>query len=219
MRTTAALLLVPLLAGTAHAQSARPAQAGRIQLQNVQARLLPKSMAYRGTPVVARRWTDRLGENTLILTQTGRMRAKQCPMAEGPCSDAEVYAYHYVRQGYTTTLLWRTTDFMRACEFDLYVGYIPESVAFTDLDGDGVAESSFMYLLACRSDVSPATLKLIMHEGAQKYAARGTSRPAIASEGGAMQLDPAFAQAPRSFAAFVREQWARFRGHDHFQQF
>lgn len=209
----AALLLAPLLAGTAHAQTSR------VAMQNVQVRALPRAMAYQGTPVVARRWTDRLGENTLILTQTGRVRARECPQAEGPCSDAEVYAYHYVRRGGATTLLWRTVDFMRGCEFDLYAAYIPESVAFTDLDGDGVAESSFMYLLACRSDVSPATLKLIMHEGAQKYAARGTSRPRGVPEGGAMQLDAAFARAPRPFAAFVREQWARFRGFDRFQQF
>jgi hypothetical protein len=168
---------------------------------------------------VAKRWTDRLGENTLILTQTGALRGKSCAPGQDPCSDAEVYAYHYVRRGSTVSLLWRTVDFQRGCEFDLYAGFIPESIAVTDLDADGVAESSFMYLLACRSDVSPATLKLIMHEGAQKYAARGSSRPRGAGAGGEMRPDAALASAPRTFGEFVRAQWRRFRGHDTFQQF
>ncbi|MBD0319806.1 MAG: hypothetical protein ICV87_05705 [Gemmatimonadetes bacterium] len=194
-------------------------QQPRIAARDVALTSLSRTMAHQGRPVVAKRWTDRLGENTLVLTQTGKRRGGACQYGEEVCSDAEVYAYHYVTRGATTSLLWRTTDFMRGCSFDLYAGYVPESVAITDLDGDGVAESSFMYLLACRSDVSPATLKLIMHEGAQKYAARGTSRPRGAPEGGAMRLDDAFARAPRSFAAFAGEQWRRFRSHDTFQQF
>jgi hypothetical protein len=212
--TALALLLLLIL-------PASPAigQQQRIAVRDVALTSLPRTMAHQGTPVVAKRWTDRLGENTLVLTQTGKRRARACEYGEEVCSDAEVYAYHYVRKGSTTSLLWRTTDFMRGCSFDLYAGYLPESVAITDLDGDGVAESSFMYLLACRSDVSPATLKLIMHEGAQKYAARGTSRPRGAPQGGAMRLDDAFSRAPRSFTAFAGEQWRRFRSHDRFQQF
>jgi hypothetical protein len=194
-------------------------QQQRVAVRDVAPTSLPRAMAHQGTPLVAKRWTDRLGENTLVLTQTGKRRARACEFGEDVCSDAEVYAYHYVRKGATTSLLWRTTDFVRGCSFDLYAGYLPESVAITDLDGDGVAESSFMYLLACRSDVSPATLKLIMHEGAQKYAARGTSRPRGAPEGGEMRLDDAFSRASRSFASFAGEQWRRFRSHDRFQQF
>jgi hypothetical protein len=208
-------MLVSVLASPALAQ----ARTAAIPVQNVAGRSIPRSMPHEGRLVAAKRWTDRLGENTLILTQTGKRRASRCEYGEEVCSDAEVYAYHYVRSGASTSLVWRTTDFERGCSFDLYAGYLPESIAVTDLDADGVAESSFMYLLACRSDVSPATLKLIMHEGAQKYAARGSSRPRGARMGGEMQLDQAFARAPRAFGEFVRVQWRRFRGHDTFQQF
>ena len=214
MSLCAALLL--FLADTASAQSGRTAS---FPVQNVAVRSIPRTMPHQGRPVAAKRWTDRLGENTLILTQTGKLPGRACPPDQAACSDAEVYAYHYVRRGAAVSLLWRTGDFERGCEFDLYAGFIPESIAVTDLDADGVAESSFMYLLACRSDVSPATLKLIMHEGAQKYAARGSSRPRGAETGGAMQLDEAFARAPRAFGDFARAQWARFRGRDTFQQF
>ena len=215
MRVPLPVLLALLLAGPALAQT----RTASFPVQNVGVRSIPRTMPHQGRPVAAKRWTDRLGENTLILTQTGKLRGRSCPPGQDPCSDAEVYAYHYVRRGAAVSLLWRTIDFERGCEFDLYAGFIPESIAFTDLDGDGVAESSFMYLLTCRSDVSPATLKLIMHEGAQKYAARGSSRPRGAGMGGEMRLDEAFARAPRAFGEFVRAPWRRFRGHDTFQQF
>jgi hypothetical protein len=194
------------------------AQQPRIQARDLPLRSLPAAMAHQGTPVVAKRWTDRLGENTLILTQTGRRPSRSCPVSDAPCGDAEVYAYHYVARGGPPALLWRTVDFVRDCEFDLYAGYLRASVAVTDLDRDGTAETSFMYLLACRSDVSPAGLKLILHEGAQKYAARGTSRPRGAMEGGEVRLDDALGRVP-AFASFARAQWQRFRGADTFQQF
>lgn len=209
------LLLVTLLAGFAVAQT----RTALLPVQNVPVRSIPRTMPHQGRPIAAKRWTDRLGENTLILTQTGKLPGRACPPGQNPCADAEVYAYHYVRRGAAVSLLWRTVDFQRGCEFDLYAGFIPASIAVTDLDADGVAESSFMYLLACRSDVSPGTLKLIMHEGAQKYAARGSSRPRGAEWGGDMRPDAALASAPRTFGEFVRAQWRRFRGSDTFQQF
>jgi len=215
MRALLPVMVASLLAEPALAQ----ARSASFPVQNVAVRSIPRTMLHQGRPVAAKRWTDRLGENTLILTQTGKLRGRSCPPGQDPCSDAEVYAYHYVRRGAQVSLLWRTADFERGCEFDLYAGFIPESIAVTDLDADGVAESSFMYLLACRSDVSPATLKLIMHEGAQKYAARGSSRPRGAGFGGEVRLDEAFVHAPRTFGEFVRAQWSRFRGRDTFQQF
>lgn len=193
------------------------AQQPRIQVRDLPARAFPAGMPGQGRPVAVKRWTDRLGENTLILTQTGRARSRECPDPDGGCSDADVYAYHWVRKPEGMLLLWTTHDFVRGCPVDLSARYVPESVAVTDLDGDGVAETSFVYFLACRGDVSPATMKLILHEGAQKYAARGTSRPRGATEGGEVRMDEAFARGPRPFASFANAQWLRFRGSDNFQ--
>lgn len=210
--------LLPLLAMTVVAGAVSAQAPGAPLVREVAASALPRTMPYRGSVVAARRWTDRLGENFLVLTQTGRIPSRGCTADEGPCRDAELYAYHYVQKGGTTSLLWRTVDFVRDCPLDLYVAFLPGSTAVTDLDGDGIAETSFMYMLACRSDVSPAGLKLIMHEGATKYAARGTTRPRGAEMGGEVRLDPALQQAPR-LRSFVVRQWERFRGADRFQQF
>lgn len=114
-------------------------------------------------------------------------------------------------------LVWEAKDFVDDCEFDLTVAFVDASIAITDLDGDGRAEISFLYQLACRSDVSPLTLKLLMYEGTTKYALRGQSRVKVGEEngkdleeGGSHEVDPAFAKAPPSFLAHATGQWARF---------
>jgi len=82
------------------------------------------------------------------------------------------------------------------------------------LDGNGIAESTFLYKLGCRSDVSPNRLKLIMHEGKAKYALRGeTMVPTTDPEkklGGQKAIDPAFRRAPKAFLDHALQQWNAF---------
>ena len=80
-----------------------------------------------------------------------------------------------------------------------------------DLDADGVAEVTFQYTLQCTSDLSPATRKLILREGKDKYAIRGTNRsrhfePRYVTR----DPDPAFARAPAAFLKHALEQWEAF---------
>jgi hypothetical protein len=65
------------------------------------------------------------------------------------------------------------TDGVTSCPFDITCEFIKNAIKVTDLDNDGTAETTVQYKLACRSDVSPSNMKLIMHEGADKYALRG----------------------------------------------
>ncbi|HEU0015081.1 MAG TPA: hypothetical protein VFQ45_15435 [Longimicrobium sp.] len=190
------------------------ASAQRIQSHAVSARDVPREAAYEGKLELARRWTDRLGENLLLLTRTNEFPSRGCEEYQDPCSDREIYGYHYVRRGGAYTLLWQTTDFERDCDFDLVLQYRPEGVAITDLDADGIAESTYVYMHTCTSDVSPNGMKLIMHEGAEKYAIRGS---ADISDGigeeygrGSMAVDPAFNRAPAAFREFAVRHWRRF---------
>jgi hypothetical protein len=165
-------------------------------------------VTYQGAVEVSRQWRDRLGDNVLLLTGT------PCA-ANTHCANRETYGYHFVRAAGASayTLLWRTTDGVYDCEFDLTDKVLPRSVSVTDLDGDGVAETSFMYRLACRSDVSPADLKLIMHEGAAKYAIRGTTdlTRQIGEYGrSTMRVDPSFNSAPARFRDFAVRLWRQF---------
>lgn len=106
--------------------------------------------------------------------------------------------------------VWRAKDFVQKCEFDLTLDVVEGSLQVTDLDDDGEPEVSFIYRLACRSDVSPLTVKLLLYEGATKYALRGDSRERVGEHelvGGDFKIDPAFEQAPRPFVEFAKSQW------------
>ncbi len=70
--------------------------------------------------------------------------------------------------------MWKISDAEQDSPLDLAVAFIKGSLAITDLDKDGMAETTVQYKLACRSDVSPAQMKLILHEDTVKYALRGT---------------------------------------------
>jgi hypothetical protein len=174
----------------------------------VEARALPAKAAHEGTVVAARRWTDGLGENLLILTEAAATESAEC------CGwDGNLYAYHYVQRDSGLALLWRTTDFIHTCDVDMTVQMGEHTLAITDLDADGVAETTFLYILACRGDVSPATMKLIMHEGAEKYAIRGTTDedPRLPDpRRGEMNVDPSFDRAPPAFRSFAVAHWKKF---------
>ena len=219
-RWLATLALGASVAPAVHAQSLAPLVV--LRFDSAEASRLP----HRGTVVAGRRWRDAAGEHTLLLTQTGkrpsRVRAAELAVEDEPAYDAEVYGYHYTHavgtQG-SARLLWRTVDAERGCQFDLYAGHLTEAVSLTDLDEDGVAETLFMYTTSCRSDVSPATRKLIMYEGRQKYAIRGTTKLRGQDGGGEMAVDAAFAQAPPAFREYAVRQWECYVAVDRFEQF
>lgn len=106
--------------------------------------------------------------------------------------------------------VWRAHDSVENCEFDLTLEVVGNSIRLTDLDDDGEPEVSFLYKLACRSDVSPFSAKLLLYEGSTKYAVRGQTRERVGEheyEGGKYTLDPSFEQAPRPFLQFAQAQW------------
>lgn len=178
---------------------------------------MPAGIPFQGKIVTGARWRDRLGENLLFATQTGSVPSNpECGPDADPCFDAKVYAYHYLVRNESVELLWKLTDFERDCPFDLYAGFLPDSLTLTDLDGDGIAESTLLYKLSCRSDVSPARLKLILHEGKTKYALRGTTR--TYGVGGEQTVDLAL-DGVAPFRRFALERWNRFVHETEFQQF
>lgn len=182
-----------------------------IESRTIQPRAIPAAATYTGNLVAARSWTDAHGENLLILTRTNDVPSRN-PEVDG--RDAETYAYHYVRRGTGYELLWRTTDFIRECQEDLTLEVSPETIAITDLDADGTAETTFMYILACRGGLDPCAMKLIMHEGATKYAIRGSTdlseelRDEYARS--TMSIDPSLADGPATFLQFAVRHWKRF---------
>jgi hypothetical protein len=162
------------------------------------------------------RWTDRLGDNMLILTISDQLRspAKKAANGEdcnGNCTDKELYAYHFIGKD---SLLWKLADFEKACNYDNLVEFRKDATRLTDLDQNGLAEIWIMYSSACSSDVSPRTLKLIMYQGNKKYAIRGTSQPArnMIDEklGGKYKPDKEFEKLPPVFTDFAKNLWIKY---------
>lgn len=100
-------------------------------------------------------------------------------------------------------------DHVLACEFDVTAKFVDGSVTITDEDGDGKWEIAFAYDLACRSDVSPATRKLLVIEGGAKHALRGTERVDVGNGekvGGEYKADGFAKEA--AVKAYAVAQWA-----------
>jgi hypothetical protein len=175
---------------------------------------LPSEIKYTGNIVTGKRWTDKNGENILILTKTKmkEKKAKQPDFGDN-VRECEIYGYHYVSTGGLYSLLWKINDLINDCVFDLTLDFIPGSLSITDLNDNGIAESTFLYKMACRSDVSPSELKLMMHENDTKYALRGSMLVKIEgyTGGGDYKVDKSFDSAPEGFLDYAKSQWKEFR--------
>ncbi len=78
--------------------------------------------------------------------------------------------------------IWKVQDFVNECPVDTTLQLV-RPVNFTDIDENGLKEVWMVYKMACRGDVSPAKMKIIMYEGKNKYAMRGNMRlPVEAAE-------------------------------------
>ncbi len=168
---------------------------------------VPRGVSVTGTIVDGAHWTDRDGEHWLVLTEVG---AHVAASGQQDFMSAELYGYDFVAMAGGFRQVWMTQDFVKECPIDMTCAYQRGSVRLTDLDADGQAETAFVYRLACRGDPSPPDQKLLMHEGATKYALRGTAKvvmPGIPVDGGTYTVDPAFKSAPAAFLASAAALW------------
>jgi hypothetical protein len=174
---------------------------------------LPSDIKYQGKIVNGKRWTDRYGENILILTTTDLHKANKRGYDGEYARSKELYAYQYVEKSGSWSQLWKVNDFINDCPVDVTLEFIGGSLGITDLNNDGIGESTFLYKMACRGDVSPCDMKLIMHEGDVKYAIRGTMKLFVDGRwyGGDYKVDKSFDGAPSGFLDYAKEQWNQFK--------
>ncbi len=134
---------------------------------------LPSAVKVKGTIQEVWKWNDILGENFLITTYIIPSDEKgEYVYGEKGRTD-ELYAYHYAGKGNNYKEVWSLKEEERECPFDITLGFIPGSVMITDLDKDNIAEIKVQYSKACRSDVSPAMMKLLIEENGASYGLQG----------------------------------------------
>jgi len=170
---------------------------------------IPANIKYTGHIINALRFIDADGEHLIITTETGKTPSKN---KDFDGKDAALYAYHYKINGADFKLTWQTYDFEKDCPFDVNVNFLPNTFAVTDLNNDGKAEVWLTYKITCRSDVSPATMKIIMHDGDKKYAIRGENKVKVSATeymGGAYKFDETFKAGPEVFRLYAAKLWKK----------
>lgn len=132
---------------------------------------LPANVSFKGTSFYsAYKWYDKSGWNLLVLsTSTTSAKNKEIDEFE---NSAELFARQYnLKDPAKPVVAWDMYDAELKCIFDITCAFIDTEI--TDLDSNGTKETFIAYKTSCRSDVSPAIMKVIMHEGKKKYALRG----------------------------------------------
>ncbi|MFK7058713.1 M949_RS01915 family surface polysaccharide biosynthesis protein [Flavobacterium oreochromis] len=181
----------------------------QITLKKLDLTKLPKGIKYEGKIKTAVRWVDSLGDNIVILTETGIYKSKKFNH-ENDGRDAELFAYHFIIKDDNAFQIWRIYDFISDCPVDIETKFIKNSFQVTDLNLDGVSEIWIMYKTVCHGDVSPCDMKIIMYQGQQKYAIRGQNKVQLSENefyGGEYKFDKAFANGPKEFLEFAKKLW------------
>lgn len=175
---------------------------------------LPKGIRYEGEVITTARWTDSLGDNIVITTESGAHESKKWKhLNEGV--DAEVFAYRFLVKNDSVTRTWRVYDNVIDCPVDLEAVFIKNTFQVTDLNKDGVGEVWLMYKKVCHGDVSPYQMRIIMYQGNQKFAMRGRNKVFTGTDedgvkhydGGEYTVDQAFAKGPKVFLDYAKKLW------------
>ena len=166
---------------------------------------LPASVKYAGKIVGGAKWEDKNGQNVLIVTETEEK-------TKGDARSKELFAYQYIMTGESAKQLWKVNDFIKDCQVDLMLSLIPGSISVTDINNNGIAENTFLYRMSCKGDVSPDDMKLIMHEGDNKYAIRGQMLMELDGKkyGGEMEIDPSFDFASPEVNKYAVSEWKKY---------
>ncbi|MFY7841015.1 MAG: M949_RS01915 family surface polysaccharide biosynthesis protein [Lacibacter sp.] len=155
----------------------------------------------------AKKWHDASGENWLVLYETGSYIKKG---SSGASAKLSAILYQKSDSGFVQK--WKMVDYIEDCEVDVTCSFYDDHLTITDLDSNGLAEITMVYALSCKGDLSPNTKKLIMYEGAQKYAIRGEELMVLQKDtiGGQYSADSSFGKAPKVFLNYAVAHWQKF---------
>ncbi|CAN5476043.1 hypothetical protein BH10BAC5_BH10BAC5_28500 [soil metagenome] len=169
---------------------------------------LPSGIKYEGNIKNAVQWTDDIGNNIVITSETGETVSKGTP--DNSYRDAALYGYHFIVVSGNAKQTWKVYDFIKACPVDIEAKFIKNTLQVTDLNNDGIGEIWLMYKTVCHGDVSPCDMKIIMYEGSQKFAMRGRNMVKVSDkdfEGGEYKFDKPFNEGPSEFREFAQSLW------------
>lgn len=175
---------------------------------------LPTKLQYKGKFKQALTWKDALGENFVVLTETGEHNKKI--YEDGLESfDADVYAYHYIKTQTGIHENWQFNERISDCAMHMDAKFLTGTFQITDLNADNIAEIWFMTLTGCRGDVTPTDLSLNMYENKTKYSIKGSTRVEVYTDedgnavydGGKGVMNSNLNKASEAFKGFAKKMW------------
>jgi hypothetical protein len=209
----AALCVLIVSCGQPHTQSAK------LTVSKLDKKAIPASIKYDGVVDTAVKYSDADGDHIVFTTEYDDTEPGDDN--EDRINGIHLQGYCYKLNGDKCQREWQMNDLVTKCEVDLAADFVNNTFAVTDLDNNGRGEVWLMYHMACRGDVSPSSIKIIMHEGAKKYALRGESRVKVNATdyyGGTYKLDEAFQKGPAQFRQHALQLWDKHHNEDFGEQ-
>ncbi|NHZ87778.1 hypothetical protein F2P45_01835 [Massilia sp. CCM 8733] len=178
----------PLLACAEAASAADAPKTSRVDA----ALLVSERIEVKGALVVGRRIVDRAGEHLLVVSLLAG--PSSAPRATpGATERVDLFAALYTRKDASWPQAWIIQDKVDCPGLDSSAQFFSEHITVTDLDKNGIAEVTVPYKMSCGGGIDANTLKVILRQGAQKLALRGTTlrnAKMDAHYGGEMSFDP-----------------------------
>ena len=159
-------------------------------------------------------WNDSLGSNLIVFT-LNKTFTKDKNVTELTTGEHRVYfhAYHFLGEKQNELIRHYTdqTELCKSPQSTLQYNYIKESVSFTDLNNNGIAEITFMHQYNCSSKESPLNTKLTLMENDSIYSISGNSfLEDKYPNSGIKEFDSSFESAPSALKKHANEVWETF---------
>jgi len=167
---------------------------------------LPARVKATGEVIRTLSWSDSKGDNIAVFSSTLASKTK----GEITLSTKSIFVDVFTGKDGKFKKVRNVKEVVAKCDTDTTNDFFDTSVGVTDLDKNGVGELTFAYRSACRSDMSPADMKVLVLEGPKKYILRGqTSLPG--DKPADNNFKPDFKGAPDAFLTHASKVWMRFR--------
>jgi hypothetical protein len=162
-------------------------------------------------------WRDKQGDNNLLLYKSVRF-GKIEGGTQMRYVEFKAVNFRSLRKD-KRVAVWEYNDSQEECheDNDLIARFITYSFRITDLDNDGTCEVWGMYKMSCRTDISPAKLKLIMHEGKKEFIISGHTKVGHTEDtylGGDQTPDSNFQSGPKEFSDYGQKLFEKFINED-----
>ncbi len=161
----------------------------------------------QGTIEAKYSFTDKIGQHVLALTRD----SSRLPDGTDNIT-LQASLYRFFENSWKQE--WVIRDFLQCKDLDIEADFFIPLTSFSDLDSNGITETTVAYRLVCAGGIDTKPTKVIMRQGTKKFAVRGESLVRIEGAlpfGGKFALEPNLDQSP-AFKEYLTAVWNKAAG-------